>query len=461
MHVAVSPGLPVTCPTLRRMRIVMLPFAVMLLVSSAVSAQENWPRLRGADATGVVADDPRLPDTWDRETNVRWKAEIPGWGWSSPVVWGDRVFVTSVHGDASYEGPKGGMYLGRGRQEPPDGVHHWMVYALDLATGERLWEREAHGGAPGFPRHPKNTYASETPTTDGERLYVLFGDLGLWAYDFDGNELWSVPIPVRETKWGYGAAASPIVHDGQVILVYDNEEDSYIAAYDAATGEETWRVARDEPSTWATPFLWQNELRTEIVVAGRQRNRSYSLDGELLWHFDGSMSSLTIPSPFASDGLLYITSGYFSDNPRPAFAIAPGASGDIALTEGASQNDYIRWYQPMIGPYNPSPIVYRDLYYTILDRGFVTLNDAKTGQEIYSRVRLDGAPTFTASPWAYNGKVFFLSEDGETYVIEADREFQQVRTNDLDELALATPSIAQGNLLIRTTGTIWCITGAD
>ncbi|MEE2777643.1 MAG: PQQ-binding-like beta-propeller repeat protein [Acidobacteriota bacterium] len=428
---------------------------VAALASAAVG--QNWPRLRGADATGVVADDPRLPETWDRSTNVRWKAEIPGWGWSSPVVWGDRVFVSSAHGDEDYEGPKAGMYLGRGRQEPPDGVHHWMVYGLSLTTGELLWSSEAHSGAPSFPRHPKNTYASETPTTDGERLYVLFGDLGLYAYDFDGNQVWKVAIEARETKWGYGAAASPVVHEGQVMLVYDNEEDSYIAAYDASTGRERWRVARDEPSTWATPFIWENELRTEIVVPGRLRNRSYSLEGDLIWHFDGHMSSLTIPTPFAVDGLLYITSGYFSDNPRPAFAIRPGAKGDIGLAEGATSNEFIRWYQPMIGPYNPSPIVYRGLYYTLLDRGFLTLNDAKTGEEIYGRVRFSGSPTFTSSPWAYNGKVFFLSEDGETIVIDAKRDFEEVRSNDLDELSLSTPSIAQGKLLIRTASHVWCI----
>ena len=438
-----------------------LALLVMILWPFGVAGQENWPRLRGADATGVVADDPRLPDTWDRETNVQWTTEIPGWGWSSPIVWGDRVFVTSVYAEEAYEGPKKGMYLGQGRQQPPGGVHHWVVYALSLETGEVLWEREAHRGEPSFPRHPKNTYASETPTTDGQRVYALFGDLGLYAYSLEGELVWSVPIATQETKWGYGAAASPIVHDGQVVMVYDNEESSYIASYDAATGRERWRVARAEPSTWATPFLWQNELRAEIVVAGRNRNRSYGLDGSLLWDFDGRMSSLTIPSPFASDGLLYITSGYFSDNPRPAFAIAPGGSGDIGLAEGEASNRFVRWYQPTVGPYNPTPIVYRGLYYTLLDRGFLTCHDAGTGAEIYGRRRLAGSPTFTAAPWAYNGKVFFLSEDGETYVIEAQREYREIRSNDLDELSLATPSMAQGKLLIRTATQIYCISDSS
>ena len=434
-----------------------LTLTLTLLCPATAIGQENWTRLRGADASGVVADDPRLPETWDRETNVQWTAGIQGWGWSSPIVWGDRVFVTSVHGEEDYDPPQGGMYLGQGRQEPPEGIHHWMVYALSLETGEPLWQREAHQGRPSFPRHPKNTYASETPTTDGERLYALFGDLGLYAYDLDGTPVWSHEIDTKKTKWGYGAAASPIVHDGQVILVYDNEEASYIASFDAVTGNQKWRVARDETSTWATPLLWRNDLRTEIVVAGRVRNRSYDLNGELLWDFDGRMSSLTIPSPLASDGLLYITSGYFPDNPRPAFAIAPGGSGDIGLADGETANSHIRWYQPLIGPYNPSPIVYRGLYYTILDRGFLTLNDARSGEEIYGKVRLSGSPTFTAAPWAYNGKVFFLSEDGETYVIEAGKEYREIRTNDLDELSLSTPSIAQGKLLIRTSTRVWCI----
>ena len=442
------------------MRHLKLALALAILWPLAVPAQENWPRLRGADATGVVADDPRLPDAWDRQTNVKWTAEIPGFGWSSPIVWGDRVFVTSVHSDEAGEAPQGGLYLGQGRQEPPPGVHHWMVYCLSLETGKVLWQQEAHRGQPTFPRHPKNTYASETPTTDGERVYVLFGDLGLYAYDFDGRAVWSQPIAAKKSTFGYGAAASPIVHDGQVIMVYDNLEASYIAAYDAATGAEKWRVVRDEPSTWATPFLWKNESRTEIVTAGKKRVRSYGLDGKLLWDFDGRMSSLTIPSPFAADGLLYITSGYFSDNPRPTYAIAPGASGDIGLAEGETSNEHIRWYQPLAGPYNPTPIVYRGLYYTLFDRGFLTAHDAKTGALVFDKQRFSGGPSFTAAPWAYNGKLFFLAEDGETYVLEAGREFREIRTNDLGELAIATPSIAQGRLLLRTATRIYCLSQA-
>ena len=434
-----------------------LATACVMWQPSVAGAQENWPRFRGADATGVAPDDPRLPEVWDQQKNVQWSTPIPGWGWSSPIVWGDRVFVTSVHSDEEYERPKAGLYLGRGVRDAPDTMHHWMVYCLDLHTGEIRWKHEAHRGKPKVPRHPKNTYASETPTTDGKRLYVLFGDVGLYCYDLDGEQLWDHAIEPKETFWDYGAAASPIVHGDHVIFIYDNQETSFIAALDTRTGQQRWRTERDETSTWATPFVWQHEGRTEIVTAGRKVNRSYSIDGQLLWYFDGQMSGLTIPSPFAVDGLLYITSGYFQDRHKPVYAIAPGAAGDIALGENETANDFIRWYQPLAGPYNTSPIVYQGLYITLLDRGMITCHDAKTGKEIYGRRRFPQGASFTASPWAYNGKLFFLSEDGRTFVVPANRQFEVQHTNVIDDLCIATPSMSQGRLLLRTASKVYCI----
>jgi outer membrane protein assembly factor BamB len=441
-------------------RAVGLTFTVLLLFNAAAPAQETWPRFRGADATGVVADDPRLPDTWDATTNVLWKAAIPGWGWGSPIVWGDRVFVSAVHSDEDYEKPKAGLYLGGGRGEPPDTIHHWMVYCLSLATGEVLWKHEAHTGKPQVPRHPKNTYAAETPTTDGQRVYVLFGDVGLYAYDFAGKQVWAHEIEPKKTLFGYGAAASPVIQGDQVIMVYDNSEESYIAAFDSATGEPRWKTTRDEKSTWATPLVWTHDGRTEIVASGKKEIRSYSPAGELLWHFDGRMSNLTIPSPFVVDGLLYITSGYFQDKNRPVYAVRPGAKGDITLGDKETANEFIAWSLEKMGPYNTSPIVYRGYYYTLLDQGMLTCHDAKTGELVYDRTRFPQGAKFTASPWAYNGKVFFLDENGKTFVMPVGREFNIERTNDLDELSIATPSISQGKLLIRTASQIYCITNS-
>lgn len=432
--------------------LVIAPFAVR-----GSAGQENWTRFRGPDGTGVVADDPRLPDTWDKEKNVRWKTQIPGRGWGSPIVWQDRIFISAVYSDEDYDAPKGGLYLGLGRGEPPDTVHHWMVYCLDFKTGALLWKHEAHVGKPVVPRHPKNTYAAETPTTDGQRLYVLFGDVGLYCYDFDGNHLWTHEIEPKKTYFGYGAAASPIVVDDFVVYVYDNIEDSYIAALEGATGKLRWKTSREERSTWGTPLAWRHDGMTEIVTTGRQENRSYTTDGSLLWNFDGHMSSLTIPSPFVVDGLLYITSGYVGDKNRPVYAVKPGATGNITLGEGETANQFIQWSLEKMGPYNTSPIVYRGLYYTLLDQGMLTCHDAATGELVFNRSRFPQGASFTASPWAYNGNIFFLSESGETYVMPAGREFKIDHTNALDELCIATPSIAQGNLLVRTAEHVYRI----
>ncbi len=392
-----------------------------------------------------------------RKSTCNGRSRYLGAGWGSPIVWGDRVFVSAVHSDDEYEKPKGGLYNGGGRGEPPDTVHHWMVYCLSLETGELLWEHEALAGKPRVPRHPKNTYAAETPTTDGKRLYVLFGDVGLYCYDFEGQQLWAHPIESKKTLLGYGAAASPVVQGDQVIMVYDNQEESYIAAIDSASGHTRWKVLRDEKSTWGTPFVWNHDGKTEIVATGNKENRSYSTDGELLWHFNGRMSVLTIPSPFAVDGLVYITSGYFQDNNRPVFALKPGARGDITLGKGETSNEFIKWSLEKMGPYNTSPIVYRGFYYTLLDQGMITCHDAATGELIYNRKRFPQAKGFTASPWAYNGKVFFLDEDGNTHVMPVGREFKIEQTNSLDELCIATPAISQGKLLIRTASQIYCI----
>ena len=417
--------------------------------SSLKGLSDNWPRFRGANADGVAPDNPRLPERWSKTENVKWVTDVPGWGWSSPIVWGDKVFLTSVVSEEPNETPKPGLYLGQGVKEPAKGIHHWLVHCFALDSGKLLWKREAHAGEPVVPRHPKNTYASETATTDGQRLYVLFGDLGLYGYDLNGAPLWSQRLEPRKTLSTFGAAASPVVHD--------NREDSFIASFDAVTGQQRWRVKREEIGTWATPFIWNNGQRTEIVVCGKRKNRAYDLSGKVLWEFNGRMSNLVIPSPFASGGLLYITSGYVGDAHRPVFAIKPGASGDISLKDNATSNQFIAWYQPKAGPYVPSPIVYRGHYYTLYDHGFLTCHDAATGREIYGKTRFPERCSFTASPWACNGRLFCLSEDGATYVFEAGPEFKFLHKNPLDELCLASPAISKGNLLIRTASKLYCI----
>ncbi len=442
---------------MRTLYLCLISFGLSFGLWAPLCGQENWPRFRGADATGVAADDDRLPEKWDKTENVAWSIDVPGQGLSCPVVWGDRVFITSVVGEGESTKPQAGLYLGQGVREPPLGVHHWMVHCFDLNTGTELWKHEAHTGRPEIPRHPKSTYASETPVTDGEQLYVLFGDIGLYAYDFDGNQLWAKPIESKKTFFDYGAAASPVIHEDQVFVVYDNMEESWIASFDTKTGNENWKTLRDEQRSWATPLVWKNDLRTEIVVNGKNKNRSYGLDGKLLWEFDGDMSGLVIPSPFAAHGMVYIGAGYVGDEHRPTFAVKPGASGDFTPEGDFADSEYIEWYQGTSAPYNPSQIVVGDYLYTLYDRGYLTCHNAKTGEEVYDKQRFAPAGSFTASPWSYNGKLFCLSETGLTYVVQLGPEFEILGTNELDELCLSTPAIASGKLLIRTASKLYCI----
>ena len=431
-----------------------------LLVNAAGAgvAAESSTRFRGNDGSGVADDAAGLPETWSTTEHVAWAAEVPGWGWASPIVVDGKVFLSTVVAEGDERTPAKGLYLGQGVREPSPGVHRWLVLCYDLATGRELWRHEAHAGAPAVPRHPKSTYAAETPTTDGERLYVLFGDLGLYAYSLDGELLWTYEIPPKKTFFDYGAAASPVVHDGQVVVVYDNLEESWIAGIDAATGRENWRTARDEQRSWATPLVWENELRTEIVVPGMNRNRSYSLTGELLWEFDGRMSNLVIPSPFAAHGMVYIASGYVGDQHRPTFAITPGGSGDLAPEGLDGETSHIAWYQPKASPYNTSQLVVGTFLYTLYDQGFLTCHDARTGEEIFGKQRLPDGASFTASPWSYNGRLFCLSEDGDTYVIPVGSEFELLATNPLDEFCMACPAVVGDRLVIRTASKLYCLT---
>ena len=428
-----------------------------LIAGAALAAQPvtNWPQFRGPGALGT-ADNPDLPDRWSTKENVAWKIEVPGRGWSSPIVWGERVFLTTVVSDGEVEPPKKGLYFGGERREIPKATHRWLVLCLDLKSGRELWRREASLGTPRSPLHVKNTYASETPVTDGERVFAYFGNVGVFCYDFDGRKLWSTNWPALKTRNGWGSAASPALHKDRLFIVNDNDENAFVVALDARNGRELWRADRDEKSNWATPYVWQNQQRTELITPGTRKVRAYDLDGKLLWEF-GGMSSIVIPTPFSQFGLLYVCSGYVGDKTRPVFAIKPGASGDISLKPGETNNAFIAWYQPTAAPYNPSPLLYGDYFYVLFDFGFLACHDARTGRQIYEKKRIRPEPTsFTASPWASNSRIFALSEDGDTFVFQAGPEFRLLHTNPLDEMCMATPAMAGDRLLIRTLTKLYC-----
>ena len=282
----------------------------------------NWPQFRGPDSAGYSAEQ-HPPTQWSTGENVAWQVEIPGKGWSSPIVWGDRVFLTTVTSEAEGREPRKGLYIQDLQGTVPEGQHRWLVQCRSLSTGKLLWQCEAHHGTPASTIHLKNSYASETPVTDGKRVYAYFGNVGVFCYDCDGGPVWSQPFAPHATRLGWGTAASPVLHDGKLFIVCDNEEESFLVAFDAATGNQIWRVSRDERSNWATPVVWKNDQRTELVVPATGKVRSYDpIDGRLMWEF-GGMSKTSIPTPVAAHGLLYVSSGYVGDKVRPIFALRP------------------------------------------------------------------------------------------------------------------------------------------
>jgi outer membrane protein assembly factor BamB len=405
-----------------------------------------------------VVEDEVLTVSWSTTKNVVWKINVVGRAWSCPVVWGDKIFLTTVASEGHVEEAKKGLYFGGNRNKPSTAMHHWIVYCFDWKTGKTLWEKEVHKGKPAEPVHIKNTYASETPVTDGERVYFYFGNVGVFCFDMDGKEIWTKQIDSAKMRYNWGTAASPVLGGDKLFIVNDNEEKSYLLALDKNTGKQVFRVEREEKSNWVTPYIWQNAERTELVTCGTGKNRSYDLSGNLLWEL-GPMSVIAIPTPVEMDGLLYLCSGYVGDKKnRPIYAIRPGASVDITLKDGEDSNKYIAWRHKFGGPYNPSPIAYKGHLYVLYDRGSVSCYDGRTGRVIYEKKQLaSDARAYTASPWANDGKLFFLSEDGDTFVVQAGPEFKVLARNPLGEMCMATPAALRGNIIIRTLSKLYRI----
>ncbi|HYN09538.1 MAG TPA: PQQ-binding-like beta-propeller repeat protein [Vicinamibacterales bacterium] len=466
--------------------IVVLAAAVLGPVRASSVADAAWPQFRGPAGAGVL-DGAKLPLEWSPSSNVAWRADVPGRGWSSPVAWKDQVFVTSAISAGSFKAPSTGIFgndfaaeltaQGLSPEEvmkrvsardlessDESGEVRYMVYAFDSATGRVRWEREAHKGAPFGGRHRKNTFASETPVTDGQRLYVYFGNVGLFCYALDGTPIWTTKFEPQPMYLNFGTASSPVVHDGRVFILHDNDGVSFVAAVDARTGKILWRVAGDMPvargSGWSTPFVWTHAQRTELVLIRRQHAVAYSLDGKELWRLRGLVGQST-PSPVASDDMLYLSTGSQGESNRPVFAVRAGGTGDISPAAGETTNNWVAWSHPRASAYTSSPLVYRGRVYIVNDNGILLVLDAKTGAEIY-KARVGGVGnTFSASPWAVDGKVFFLSEDGVTFGIEAGDKYVELAKNDLGEMSLATPALAPDAMFVRTMTKLYRIAGSQ
>ena len=423
-------------------------------------APQGWPSFRGPGASGVADGQGALVE-WDVPTgeNIRWTTPVPGASNSSPIVWGDRLFVTTAISGLGEETLRAGI---SGGIRPLEDLseHTWKLYALDTRTGQVVWEKEVHQGVPGAKRHPKGSHASSTPVTDGQRVIVLFGTIGLLAaYDFEGELLWKTDIGVidsaayNDPTAGWGHSSSPIIYEDSVIVQADGQENPFVAAYDITDGQQRWRTNRgDEFPSWGTPAIARGSRGDELITNGTTIRGYDPVTGEERWSL-GPNSFITVPTPVVGPDLVYVAGGY--PPVRPICAIRPGFSGDSSLAGGAGANDAIAWSHDRDGPYIPTPLLYRGLFYVVRMNGVLTAYDAGTGEQVYrSRV---GTGLFTPSPIAADGRLYIANEDGEVYVVEAGPEYVEVARNEMDEVIMATPAISDGLIFIRTVNNVYAI----
>lgn len=439
--------------------------AVICLVAALVTAVEAqvWPGFRGPGGSGV-GDGLALPLRWDvpAGVNVAWTAAIPGLGHSSPIIWGDRVFVTTAVPQAGTPQFRAGFYSD-GYSADDGTPHAWKVYAFDLQTGRVLWERVAHRGVPRTRRHPKSTQASATPVTDGRHLIAFFGSEGLYAYDLDGKLLWSQDLGLLDPGSVYypdrqwGAASSPVIVGDLVIVQCDRQRQSFIAAFDVASGKRIWTTPRDEVPSWATPAAIRVGARTEVVTNGGRFIRGYdAASGRELWRLPNT-SLIAVPTPVGTSELLVVSSGYQPS--KPIFAIRLDGAEPVGGTEGP-RSPTLAWSSERGGPYIATPLVYRDLLYITSSNGILSAYEARTGRKLYEQRIADKAGAYSSSAVAADGRLYLGSEDGEVHVVRAGPEYELLATNQVGDPILATPALAQGMIVLRTTRSLYGIGSA-
>ena len=416
---------------------------------------EPWPAFRGQNASGV-ADGQGAPIEWDEETgsNITWKTPIPGFSTSGPIIWGNRVFITTAIGRADDNTFRTGLY---GDTTPVNDLseHSWRVYALDKTTGEILWERVTHVGTPGTKRHTKSSQVNSTPVTDGKHLVVLLGSVGaLYCYDLDGNLLWERQTGILNSSWfldpdyQWGHSSSPIIYKNLIIVQADVHESAFIAAYDLETGNEVWRTSREEEvSTFSTPTIYQGATGDELITNGTQIRGYNPETGEILW-FLGPNSEIPIATPVVTDDLIFVTAGY--PPIRPIYAIRPGQRGDLSLPENQAISTNIAWSKDRGGSYIPSPLVYKGYLYLVANNGRLTCYDAKTGERIY-RARIGGVGgSYAASPIAADDMLYFTNEEGESFVVKSGPKYELLARNNVDGIVMTNPAVSDGMMIMRT-----------
>ncbi|HEX3184996.1 MAG TPA: PQQ-binding-like beta-propeller repeat protein [Pyrinomonadaceae bacterium] len=427
----------------------------------ATPAKGSWPSFRGPQASGV-AEGQNLPDQWNAKTgeNILWHTKIPGLAHSSPVVWGNRVFVTSAVSSDPKATFKPGLY-GDGDASKDHSQHRWMIYALDKQSGKIVWEQVAYQGEPREKRHIKATYANSTPATDGRIVVAWFGSQGLYTYDMKGRLLWKVDLGRMDAgaydipTYEWGTASSPIIWKDLVILQCDTQTDSFIIAFNAQTGKTVWKTDRDEIPSWGSPTVVTTANGEELVTNASNFIRGYDpRTGKELWRL-GRSSKITAPTPIFSGDMLVVASGRGPE--RPIFVLKAGARGDLTLPEGKTSSDAVVWSRTGRGSYMPTPLIYNGILYVLANNGTFDAYNLKTGDELYrQRLPVIGSG-FSASPVAADGKIYLSNEDGEIIVVAAGDKFSHVATNTMGELLMATPALSDGVMYVRSSESLFAI----
>ena len=438
----------------RRISLALIVAASFALSIAAAGSAANWPQWRGPDGSGISTEK-NLPTEWSPTKNIKWKTPIEGRSHSSPIVWDNKIFVTTAVEGPEVPGAKAAKHLLDNKDfVHPDSVganhkHTFKVVALNRDNGKVLWDVVAWEGTPYDDRHRKSSYAASTPATDGKLVYAYFGSEGLYAYDFNGKLAWKVDVG-KLANLGLGTATSPILFENLVIIQADedNGEKSFIVAYDKKTGKEVWKMQRKVQISWSTPILARAAKRTELITSGTESIIAYDpATGKELWNHKG-LESNAIPSPVTNNERVYVVAGFPT---KITMAIRLGESGDLTGTPN------VPWQYAKGTAYVPSPILYGDYLYLTTDRGILTCLDAKTGAVKYEGGRIPIPATFTASPVAFDGKILLTSEDGDTFIVKAGPKHEIIGTNSVGEPVYASPAIADGRIYIRGEKNIYCI----
>jgi outer membrane protein assembly factor BamB len=432
---------------------------LLILFFSFGCTTDNWPRFRGPDQNMVVEGE--LPTQWGMDRNVAWTADVDGDSWSSPVVWGDKVFLASAVAVKTVNPPE--QQEGQTRPDPPaadlsylEEEYRWEVTCVDLNSGEEQWRKVAYQGSPRIKKHRAHNYAGESPVTDGKRLYVYFGMTGVYGYDLDGNLLWEKDLGAFKTLRDWGTGASPVVFDDKLFVQVDNEEQSFLVALDTETGDEIWRVNREEGTNYSTPFIWKNRVRTELVVGGKKARAYDPESGEQFWEL-AMAGHYNIPSPVADADHLFLGNAGFRNTPSTLFCVKAGAEGNLTPAEGAETSEGVIWANLDAPLGNPSPLLYKGLLYTLSSRGGeLACLDPATGEIIYKE-KIDHVGACWASPWAYQDKIFFYDEKGVTQVIKAGREFELLHQNSLEGTFWASVAVKDDCYLFKAVDKLYCV----